>query len=142
MTDHGKSIYQSIEGGPKLLSWFGRVPSFHDAEVLALNLERAGKSRLTLHGWNMTDTIDDKGFFFLDQHAVVTFHFEDVVDLQLEGFSHQNVINDLSLSRVSTGPSHDIALSETYEILIEPCYGISGFIHARTISVSFVPGKP
>ncbi len=142
MNDHIKSAYHTIEGGQELLDWFGRVPSFHDAEVLALSLDRAGQCRLTLHSWNNTDVVDAKGYFVLEKHVVVTFALEDVADLQLEGFTHQNVIDGLSLSRVSTKLLHNLPCSEVFEILIEPCYGISGFIRAQKVSVSFVPGKP
>ncbi|ARQ58088.1 MULTISPECIES: Imm50 family immunity protein [Rhizobium] len=89
--------YEKIAGGPELLAWFGQKPTFHDAEILSLSLNRTGVSELTIHGWIATDGVDQDGYCILDKHAVVTFAFEDIMDLQLDGFSHQNVINGLVL---------------------------------------------
>lgn len=139
--------YQTIPGGPELLAWFGRAPSFHDAEIVNLNLSRRGPSALSLHAWNMTQEVDARGYFVLDKHAVVTFTLEDVIDLQLDSFSHQNVIYGLSLRRTLPDPnrrpyqSSDPA-SEDWELELEPCFGLNGKIRCRKISVSYLPGKP
>ena len=50
-----ENAYLKIQGGPELLTWFGRVPRFHDAEILSLNLDRKGQSTILVHAWNMTD---------------------------------------------------------------------------------------
>ncbi|MBB2822914.1 hypothetical protein EFD56_14325 [Rhizobium phaseoli] len=41
---------------------------------------------MTIHGWIGTDDVDQEGYRILDKHAVVTFAFEDILDLQLDGF--------------------------------------------------------
>ncbi|MBY5817414.1 hypothetical protein HFN60_17470 [Rhizobium leguminosarum] len=89
--------YEKIPGGPELLAWFGQKPTFHDAEILSLALNRTGISELKIRGWIGTDAVDQDGYRVLDKHAVVTFTFEDIMDLQLDGFSRQNVINGLVL---------------------------------------------
>jgi hypothetical protein len=33
-------------------------------------------------------------------------------------------------------------LPQDIEIELEPCYGLSGLIRARTVSITFEPGKP
>lgn len=140
--DPRSTVYESIAGGSELLQWFGRVPSFHDAEILSLSLCRDGPSHLALRGWNITDTVRPDGYFVLDRRAVVTFVIEGITDLKLEGFNHQNVIYELGLSRISpdsplgdppTGPATE------FELSLEGCYGLSGVIRARKISVGFVP---
>jgi len=93
------TCYTHIPGGPELLAWFGRPPSFHDAEIVNLQLNRRAPSTVAIHTWTMTDRVDQRGYFILDRHAVVTFTLEDIVDLQLDGFSHQNVIGHLHLRR-------------------------------------------
>lgn len=35
-----------------------------------------------IHGWIDTDAADQDGYCILDKHAVVTFAFEDIMDLQ------------------------------------------------------------
>ena len=35
-----------VRGLDKLISWFGRFPSFHDAELTSISLDRSGGSRV------------------------------------------------------------------------------------------------
>jgi hypothetical protein len=138
-------IYSTVSGGTELVRWFGQVPSFHDAEILSLHLRRKGQSVLRLHGWINTGEVGQDGYFILDRHTIVTFTLNEVVDLQLDGFSIQNVIGGLVLRRASDRPerrgyftphSHDI------DIELEPCYGLNGFVRARSVCITFEPGKP
>ena len=139
-------IYAEVPGGAELVRWFGRVPSFHDAEIISLDLRRSGKSFLRIHGWVGTDQVDERGYMVLDKHAVVTFTLEDIMDLQLDGFSHQNVIGGLILQRaIDRGRANYYPLpqsSEDIEIELEPCYGLDGVIRAKRVSISFEPGIP
>jgi hypothetical protein len=141
------AVYQSIPGGQDLLDWFGGPPSFHDAEILSLLLDRSGPSMLKLHGWIMTDRVDDKGYFVLDRYAVVTFLLEEIADLRLEGFTAQNVIRGLRLRRVPLpSTARDLAslhrVGEVIELKLEDCYGLSGSIWTRSVSVRVEPGRP
>ncbi|WP_075288675.1 Imm50 family immunity protein [Pararhizobium arenae] len=139
-------IYRDVPGGYELLAWFGEVPTFHDAEIISLSLSRTGASELKIHGWIMTDGVDPNGYILLDKHAVVTFSFEGVMDLQIDGFSHQNVIAGLTLRRATDrGRSGYYAMPEDVddiEIELLPCYGLDGFIRAKKVAISFVPGRP
>src|SRR5262245_49699525 len=121
-----------MEGAIEIVSWFGRWPSFHDAEVLQLHLDRTAKSYLHIHAWNMTDRVNDTGVFETEKHAVVTFTLEHVSDLELSDFSTQNVIAGLDIEREG----------EAYRVILYPCYGIAGRIDAGKVSVSLTPGKP
>lgn len=139
------SIYDKVPGGVELLRWFGREPSFHDAEILSLHLSRKGPSVLRLHGWINTRAAD--GFYVSDRQAVVTFELEQVMDLQLDGFSAQNVIGGLILRCAPVRPERRPYLSleplpQDVEIVLEPCYGLDGSIRARSVSISFEPGEP
>jgi hypothetical protein len=68
-----KSIVSSIQGSEKLTAIFGDWPSFHDAEIVELNLtrkearpEKAYRSpslTLKIHLWAMTKELDEKGYF-------------------------------------------------------------------------------
>lgn len=139
-------IYGDLAGGKELLAWFGEVPAFHDAEIIGLSLNRTGTSKLKLHAWIMTDGVDADGFIELDKHAIVTFNLEGIMDLQLDGFSGQNVISGLVLKRATDrGRSGFLALPEAaddIEIELLPCYGLDGFIRAKKVTISFVPGSP
>ena len=119
-------------GAEELITWFGSWPSFHDAEVLSIELRRSGLSSLSVHAWEMTGDIDPQGFYVLRKHVVVIFSFEGISDLQLADFSSQNVISGLKLQQLDDG----------YELSIFPCYGVSGYIRAKQVRISFEPGKP
>jgi hypothetical protein len=139
-------IYDDVPGGADLVRWFGQEPTFHDAEILSLLLRRKGQSVLSLHVWINTGAVGQGGYFVLDRHAIVTFTLAEVLDLQLDGFSIQNVIYGLILRRAQDRPARRGYFAdprpEDVEIELEPCYGLSGFIRARAVSITFEPGKP
>jgi len=148
MTDgEDMTIYDAVPGGADLVRWFGQVPTFHDAEILSLHLRRKGPSVLRLHGWISTGAVGLDGHIVLDRHAIVTFTLTHVMDLQLDGFSIQNVISKLILRRAPDRPERRgyLALDpipQDIEIEIEPCHGLSGLIRARSVSITFEPGTP
>ncbi len=122
----------SAPGAEELITWFGSWPSFHDAEVLGIDLCRSGSSKVRIHTWEMTANIGADGYYILRKHVLVTFTFEDISNLQLEGFGPQNVISGLALQRQDDG----------YELSMSPCYGVSGYIRSKQVRVSFKPGEP
>ena len=145
--ENADTIYAAIPGGRELLAWFGCVPSFHDAEIISLCLHRRAPSSVLMHTWNNTSEADESGYYVLDKHAVVKFTFEEIVDLQFDGFSHQNVIYGLSLRHAPDRPERRTSYARDpspndFEIWLEPCFGIDGFIRCRRVSVDFTPGKP
>ena len=93
-----RQIYEAIPGGPELLAWFGVVPSFHDAEIMRLCFCRGAPAELCVYTWNLTADIDNQGFYILGKETLVNFFLDDVVDLQLDGFTQQNVIDGLLLN--------------------------------------------
>jgi hypothetical protein len=140
-------IYDAVPGGADLVRWFGRVPDFHDAEILSLDLRRKGQSILRVHGWINTGSVGQGGYFVLDRHAIVTFTLTGVMDLQLDGFSVQNVISELALQRATDRPERrgHLALDplqQDIEIELRPCYGLDGLIRARSVAITFEPRKP
>jgi hypothetical protein len=48
-------VIDEIPGTLELVKWFGYWPSFHDAEVLDLELHRTGGSTVRIHTFEMTD---------------------------------------------------------------------------------------
>lgn len=140
------NIYHEVPGGPELLRWFGEVPSFHDAEIISLDLRRWGQSTLRVHGFVANYQAKLGSGLVFDKHAIITFAIEDIMDLQLDGFSHQNVIGGLILQRATDrGRANYYSLPpspEDIEIELEPCYGLDGVIRAKRVSISFEPGLP
>ena len=145
--NEAETVYASIPGGSNLIAWFGQIPDFHDAEIVSLGLRRRAPSMLVIHAWNGTNEADHRGARVLDKHAVVTFALEDIIDLQLSGFSHQNVISGLRLRRAPERPDrlpfYGIDPSpKDYEFELEPRLGLNGIIRCRRVLVDFVPGRP
>ena len=148
--DNETAIYDAVAGGAELVRWFGPSPDpFHDAEILSLHLRRKGQERSPL-AWmdpQYGRAVGQDGYIVLDRHAIVTFTLADVMDLQLDGFSIQNVISGLILRRAPDRPERRgfLALDprpQDIEIELEPCYGLDGLIRARSVSITFEPGKP
>jgi len=50
----------------------------------------------------MTKETDERGYYVLAKHVVVEFVLEEIPDLSLSGFSHQNVLFGLWLSMIPT----------------------------------------
>jgi hypothetical protein len=92
-----------IVGAEQLVAVFGYWPSFHDAEVLWLQLDRRpfGDGQPTMetliHAFEMTNEVGTDGCYVLRHHVLVQLRFHDVVELRLDGFNHQNAIMGLAL---------------------------------------------
>ncbi len=132
--------WQAIPGGEALVAYFGHVPFFHDGEITQVVLNRRSASTVSIHTWGM-DTIDPI------KHAVVTLLIDDIIDLELENFSPQNVIGDLIIRPL---PERDnrrdyyprSQVEGDVEIVFVPIFGLSGVVRAGSVSLTFVPGKP
>lgn len=129
-----------ISGGKDLVAYFGHDPIFHDGEIVGLVLNRRAESSISIHIWGMGDLAATR-------HAVVTLVFTDVADLELECFSHQNVINGLIVRRAPERGARRPYYgrepqTEDIEIELRPCFGLCGFIRAASVTVSFEPGRP
>lgn len=123
---------EAVEGAKTLYDWFGYWPSFHDAEVMLVHLNRRDASVLVLHTWEMTKEVDDKGYYGLAKHVVVEIAMNEVIGLNLNGFNGQNVVFGLAIERTQNG----------YRLALEDCYGLAGEVEAKNISIRLTPGKP
>lgn len=98
---------QLITGAEKLTSVFGYWPSFHDAEIVWIKIDRSAGSDsddrgptldTLIHAFEMTKEIDSNGYYCLRNHVLVHLRFHEAVELSLEGFNHQNVLMELTIS--------------------------------------------
>jgi hypothetical protein len=122
-----------VPGVLEVVDWFGEWPSFHDAEVIRIHLNRSGPSYIDVHAFRMTSEVTPTGHYRCDKHAVVTFAIEDIVEMELYDFNLQNVIAGLGF--VSTEES-------LLKVTLHACYGAQGFLVARKITLSLSPGAP
>ncbi len=82
-----------------VVSFFDRWPSFHDANVLVYESgAETDAISLTLHTWLMTDQVDAEGYFVLQNHALVSFRFSGLLDVQMGDFRSGNILFDLKIS--------------------------------------------
>ncbi len=93
-----------VENAAALTSVFGRWPSFHDAEVLSMRLERAGEGGPSLdariHVFLMNDQVDERGYYILTHHTLVEISFANIVLRQLRWFTVLNSLRDLRIAEV------------------------------------------
>jgi hypothetical protein len=83
-----------------LIRIFGDWPSFHDAEILSIHLDRGrGKPSLeaVFHLHRMTKDVDEKGYFILKDHTLAKVRFENIILKELKWFNHQNSIDGLDV---------------------------------------------
>ena len=128
-----------IPGAVDVIAWFNRWPTFHDAEVLSISLNRLDGCQVAIHAFETTADIDSTGHYVCAKHAVVTFSLEGfpedhdgVTNTRIEFFNHQNVLSSASVNKKPEG----------YELLLIGCYGVDGSIVSNRISVTLAPGIP
>ena len=131
MADVGEFL-ADIPGASDLFAWFGYWPTFHDGELISVHLDRTGPSRLLVHTWEKTREVDSRGYYALQKHIIVTFVLEDIRDLELDGFSCQNVLANLTITKDPNG----------YKLELWPCHGISGAITAGSVRIELESGMP
>ena len=122
----------NLTGAQKLIDWFGCWPSFHDAEVVSIELNREGSSQLRVHYFSTTSRTNKSGYYITEKHAIISFILEDITQLELAGFNQQNVLSSISVTPIET----------KYEIVLGDCYGVSGRIMAGKLSFDLQPGMP
>lgn len=141
----------SVLGAEQLVAVFGYWPSFHDAELLWLRLDRQsniedyyGPTLETLvHAFERTSDVGADGCYVLRHHVLVHLRFSDVVELQLEGFNHQNALTELSLTDLRDRHMEQVKWS----VRFESAFGVDSSFQCHAVEViSVVPcdssGKP
>ncbi len=123
-----------ISGVEKIIEIFGYWPSFHDAEVKWLRLDRCGGTEgdvgpvleFAIHCFEITNQVAPSGHCVLGKHTLVHFRFREVTDLRIEEFNQQNAIFGLEIVDES-----DTTWERHYfKVSIEPAFGIGGSFHS------------
>jgi len=131
-----------IQGSQKLIDIFGYWPSFHDAEIIELHIWRGDVDpeqkryvfpllTVQLHTWELTNEVDERGFFILRNHTLTKIRFHDVNDFKMEKFNHQNAILELQIEQKERidGPSPFFVVEFT------PAFGMSATFSCFRIEV-------
>jgi hypothetical protein len=133
----------SVEGVDHLTRIFGTWPTFHDAEVVRLSLDRSGPEgpilEAHIHLFAMTPEVDARGYYVLRDHTLVTLRCTKVDHLVLEDFNHQNVLFSLGIEPLDAGASD----GSCFRVRMESSYGVSAvFTCKRLIVIDAVPWIP
>jgi hypothetical protein len=127
------SILHDIPGGEALLDWFGRVPHFHDAELLEISFFGRGAGLLRIHSWIITDKVDAQGYLVLDKHAVVTLALDGVSTINCTDFDMvPGIIYGLEINKAD----------EHFRIEWSASYGVDGSVTAKQVRITLEPGRP
>jgi hypothetical protein len=133
-------IEAPITGSERIVKVFGHWPSFHDAEVLSLRLARgtqenegsaAPSMEMVIHAFEMTDEVSPRGTYVLRKHVLVHFRFNDIVDLKLEDFNHQNVLLRLCIFDIREDQLEKIY----FEIRMDSSFGLNGGCKCKSVEV-------
>ncbi|MGI4756527.1 MAG: Imm50 family immunity protein [Janthinobacterium lividum] len=127
-----EEILASVQGAQDIVGWFGYWPSFHDSEVVSIELHRSTTSHVRVHAFRGVAKTDERGHYKQEKHATVSFAIKDISSLALSGFNNQNVLSALLLKKVDAGT----------QLILADCYGVAGEITAGNIACSLVSGSP
>jgi hypothetical protein len=120
-----KSVAE-IVGCEQLLAVFGYWPSFHDAEVHWVRLDRASPGdgmpsvEAVVHAFEMTSEIDANGYYVLRHHVLVHFRFHEIVDLRIEEMNNQNALFGLQILDIRDRQLERVK----FEVHFDPSFGM------------------
>ena len=127
-----------INGSELLTANFGKWPSFHDSEILWIHLNRNPQAKCygptvetLIRTFNITSKTDQNGYLILQNHALVHFRFHNVFELKIDGFNHQNVLFDLSISDIRDRQMEDLR----FDIRFDSSFGVDATFQCREIEV-------
>ena len=124
-------VVDRILGAHQVVGAFGFWPTFHDAKVLWLQLDRRfrddGCYRPTLE--TLVHAVER-------HHALIQLRFRGVIELQLKGFNFQNLLHGLTLK-----DARDWQLERVrWDVRFESTFGLNASFQCYEIEVvSVVP---
>jgi hypothetical protein len=131
--------HERIEGAEKLIAVFGYWPSFHDAEVLWLLMDRRPVREdvylptleMMVHAFEMTSEIGPDGAYVLRHHVLVHLRFHMVDLVKLADFNHQNSLHGLNFKNIR---ARQLELAD-FEITLEGDWGLDGSFICKAVEV-------
>jgi hypothetical protein len=116
-----------LSGASKLYDWFSGWPSFHDSEIIEMCLRRRKGSWMKVRTSEGKIRVGDETRHPGD--LIVTFRFDQVEDLELYGFSQQNVVFSIEFEK----------LEDIIQVKLNDCYGIAGTLSVKNLSFDSTP---
>lgn len=133
---------QNIHGGNMLVDIFGYWPSFHDAEVIWLKLDRTSHTQeryrptleALIHVYEMTNEVDANGYYVLRNHTLAHLRFNGVAELYIEDFNYQNALMGLSLTDESDRQMQRVKWS----VRFDSAFGVDASFQCYSVEVDSV----
>ena len=133
-------LEKEIIGSERLTSIFGGWPSFHDAEVTEIHLDRGEVNQDTatfefpvltikLVLWNLTSRVNANGYLETEHHTLAILQFSDVENLAMSGFNHQNAIMGLQIERQSNEGRTE------FKVIFDPAFGMGCEFSCSSVEV-------
>jgi len=130
--------HQNIKNSERLTSIFGRWPSFHDADVIWLRLDRGATSlrdgptvETLIHAFEMTSEVNAAGFYVLRNHVLVHLRFSRVVEAILDGFDQGHVLRVLSIKDIRPQQMEHL----NFEVKLDPVFGPEASFQCQDIEI-------
>ena len=127
-----------IENTEAVTAIFGYWPSFHDAEVLSIQLNRCGHNAARgptvdtkIHVFEMTSDVDERGYYICRFHTLVTLRFLQADNLRIDDFNSQNALWGLEIIDVSERQMEDVR----FEVHFKPSFGVGMDFVCKGVSV-------
>jgi len=133
MADRVKAPPPPISGADRVVEWFGRWPSLHDAEITAISLNAEGESLISIAACEYLPEVEPNGLFKTTKHCRITLMFSDATEVALESDSgvRQNVIL-----------SHDwVRIGDRLQFSWTSAVGLGGSICARHWRLEMGPAR-
>ncbi len=132
-------FHDRIEGAEKLIAVFGYWPSFHDAEVLWLRMDRRPVREdvylptleMMVHAFEMTSEIGPDGAYVLRHHVLVHLRFLMVDLVKFADFNHQNALYGIYFNNVCEKQLENV----DFEITLEGAWGLEGSFICKAVEV-------
>ena len=133
-------VLPQSSGADGVVAYFGSWPSFHDAEITKLNLERALVVRaddvtlameVLVRVFASSYSAETNYEYPLLKSASLAFLFSGAADIELAGFNHQNVVE--SISAIS-----DEQTDGRIIVAIDPIFGVGGSFSCSAVTVELL----
>ena len=134
------SVEQKIQNSQLLTGIFGYWPSFHDAEVISFEMFRGSENaneplfKVKVHVFEMTNQVDDRGFFVLKNHSLVTFLFRGVDESHIKWFNQQNVLQELAIIDISSRQLENLR----FDVHFASAFGIDAEFKCKSVEIQAV----
>lgn len=141
-----EAAFRSLPGAENIVAWYGDVPGFHDADLVYIHLLVGSSSSMGVKFWRLKPTLRNERVLEPVDQRIVVFTCDEVVDLELANFGPATELNALRVYRSverEGRPRFSLAqpATEDIDIVVEPHYGLSGWLRCRNLRVELGPAN-